>query len=68
MALATFSRRCTQVGHNNLECDVVANRIYIGVYIGSDGYPNDIEITPTAARELAEWLEQAALEAEQADE
>ena len=28
----------------------------------------DLKLTPTQARELAAWLEQAALEAEQADD
>lgn len=59
---------CAYTQGDWLECDVVADKVYIGSNVKGAIGPADIALTPTQARALAEWLEQAALEAEQADE
>jgi hypothetical protein len=65
MSIETLSRRCSQVPSDSLECDLVAGTIYIGAYVA--GEQNDIAITAETAREFAEWLERAALVAEQSE-
>lgn len=59
----------------NLNCamhstDVLEATVCGGIFIDIQHPAQhcDLKLTPTQARELAEWLEQAALEAEQADE
>lgn len=59
---------CNVTPQDWLECDVVGKRVYLGTCCAKNDGPSDVAITPTQARELAAWLEQAALEAEQADE
>lgn len=60
---------CTQVTNDFLEADRIHKHVYLGVcqYATIDDQA-DVKLTPTQARELAAWLEQAALEAEQADD
>lgn len=60
---------CVQAPLDFVECDRVYQHVYVGVCPSSNGDEQaDVKLTPTQARELAAWLEQAALEAEQADE
>lgn len=66
MSIDDFSRRCEDVARDSLECTVVVDKVYVGAYIGSGATQNDIALTPDGARALAEWLEGAALIAEQA--
>ena len=59
---------CVQASLDFVECDRVHKHVYVGVCQGHQGSEQaDVKLTPTQARELAEWLEQAALEAEQAE-
>ena len=58
---------CAVAKDDRLECDVVGKRVYLGTCCAKNDGPSDVAITPTQARELAAWLEQAALEAEQAE-
>lgn len=59
---------CAYTQGDWLECDVVSDKVYVGSNVKGAIGPADIALTPTQARELATWLEQAAFEAEQADE
>lgn len=58
---------CLHVREDWLEADVVGAHVYLSTCCAKNDGPSDVAITPTQARELAEWLEQAALEAEQAE-
>ena len=60
---------CVQAPLDFVECDRVHKHVYVGVCPDFPGSEQaDVKLTPTQARELAQWLEQAATEAEQADE
>lgn len=63
-----LTQDCSYAPGDWLECDVVANKVYVGANVKGAVGPSDISLTPTQARELAEWLEQAALEAEAYDD
>lgn len=59
------SYRCRVKPQDKLTLEVVGGRIFVTVQYGDR--PQDIQIKPKHARAVAKWLEQAALEAEQAE-
>lgn len=63
-----FATNCVQIGRDRMEVELVHNTIYFETVDGFSGGKNCLAMNPTQARELAVWLEQAAIEAEQADE
>lgn len=65
--MRTFNTNCVQVSRDSMEVELVYNTIYFETVDGSSGGKNCLAMKPTQARELAQWLEQAATEAEQAE-
>ena len=57
---------CAMHPSDVLEATVSGDGIFIDIQ--QPAQHCDLKLTPTQARELAAWLEQAALEAEQADD
>lgn len=65
--MRTFIAKCNQVATDHLEGDVVGGSVFLSCITAPGLIPQDVALTPTQARVLAEWLELAALEAEQAE-
>lgn len=63
-----LTQNCNVTKEDWLEADVIAQRVYITTCRSKNEGPSDVALTPTQARELAEWLEQAAIEAEAYDD
>lgn len=58
---------CRMHPDDTLEATVTYDGVFLDVRHCSNGQHCDIKLSPTQARELAQWLEQAATEAEQAE-
>lgn len=66
--MKTFIAKCRQVTTDHLEGDVVGSSVFLSCVTMPTCIPSDVALTPTQARELAEWLERAAIEAEAYDD
>jgi hypothetical protein len=65
MSMPTFNKKCESDKRDHIEGDVVGGHVYLSVVVHRGAAQNDVSMTPESARELAEWLQTAALVAEQ---
>lgn len=63
-----LTQNCNVTKEDWLEADVIARHIYLTTCCAKNNGPSDVALTATQARELAEWLERAAIEAEAYDD
>lgn len=64
--MKTLAQACAQASGDVLVADVVGNGVFLD--ITCKGASKDVKLSPEKARELAEWLNDAALEAEAYDD
>lgn len=62
--MKTLQQSCDLTREDWLEADVVGSHVYISNTCAKNDGPNDIALTSSQARELAEWLSAAAVEAD----